>query len=74
MMTNDGEMEAGGAKILFSLHHVKSAAREILEQQPGDPGVDGAVADDENVQQALPQTASELQGPSTAIDRHETRG
>ena len=71
MITNDGEVEAGGAEIFLSLHHVQPAAREILEQQPGDPGVDGAVTDDENVQQALPQAASELQGPSTAIETRE---
>ena len=43
----------------------------MLQQQPGDPGVDGAVADDEDVQQTLPDAAPVLQ--VTRVTCHESR-
>ena len=40
-------------QVLLALHLVQGRPREVLEEESGDPSVDGAVADNEDVQEGL---------------------
>ena len=40
-------------QVLLALHLVQGRPREVLEEESGDPSVDGTVADNEDVQEGL---------------------
>ena len=83
-------METCGPQILLTLDHVKSGTfsrqikivkkprkhlhRIVFEQEPGDPGVYWAVADDEDVEERLAQAAPVLHLPAGGVVLPHVKG